>query len=213
MMAQPMVDDLAYATMEANRNVIEAARSYRQMADAPWPVETAFSTRPPVIANHPRQIGSCLYGADEEIADYVASKIAYMSDGRGFGQRDLLTGQLPYAAIGVVRGGKIVGGSVFYNYKVQNGRPIDIEVSGAFEPSMWCIPSTLRALFHYPFVQIGCARMTTITGRKNKSARAMDLKLGFKLEGVARRAIFGTEDAIIYGMLREECRWVKGAAS
>lgn len=143
----------------------------------------------------PHIIDSLLYGASEVVSEFVRARIPHMQ-GHTFG---------PYRAIGVIRGNALVGGVVFHNY-----RHHDIEMSGAFDTPRWCLPQTLRDLFAYPFIQLGCARMTTITGRKNKRARSADERLGFRLEGVARRALDGKQDAMIYGMLREECRWIKG---
>lgn len=166
----------------------------------------------PVVSEEgPCIIGSLYYGDDERVAEFVSSRIPHMIGSR-FGERNPFTGQLPYAAIGVVRKSELVGGIVFYNYRSVRGQIVDIEMSGAFEASDWCRPSTLRALFSYPFSVCEAVRLTTITGRKNKRARRVDEGLGFKLEGVARRAIDGREDAMIYGMLREECYWVDKSA-
>ena len=151
---------------------------------------------------------SILYGADEMVADFVAAHIPHMQ-GASFGERHPVTGLLPYAALGVIRGDNFVGGAVYYNWRTSNGRWVDVEMSAAFEPKCnWCNRATLRELFWYPFVTADCLRMTTITGRKNKAARKADVSMGFKLEGVARKAIDGHQDAMIYGMLRGECKWI-----
>ena len=60
----------------------------------------------------------------------------------------------------------------------------------------------------YPFVQLDCQRATVIVRKKNKRSRKFVEWLGFRQEGCCRRG-FKDDDAIIYGLLREECRWIK----
>jgi RimJ/RimL family protein N-acetyltransferase len=150
----------------------------------------------------PHLVGSLLFGADQEVAELVSSRIPQM-----FGARFVD----PFHAVGVVRGGALVGGVVFYNKRFAGSELVDIEMSGAFEPTDWCRPSTLKALFEVPFVVLGSNRMTTITSRKNKAARLIDEGLGFKLEGVHEQAIDGKQDAVSYGMLRKNCVWIDPA--
>jgi hypothetical protein len=148
-------------------------------------------------------VGSLLFGADQEVADLVSSRIPQM-----FGARFTE----PFHAVGVVRNGTLAGGVVFYNKRFNgNGELVDIEMSAAFEPTDWCRPTTLKALFEVPFVMLNSPRMTTITSRKNKAARLIDEGLGFKLEGVHEQAIDGKQDAVSYGMLRKNCVWIDPA--
>ena len=42
----------------------------------------------------------------------------------------------------------------------------------------------------------------------NVRALNVDLRLGFRLEAVNRRALWGGEDLLILGMFKEECRWL-----
>jgi RimJ/RimL family protein N-acetyltransferase len=142
--------------------------------------------------------GGLLYEADELVSQFVSERIPNM-EGRPFGK---------HVAIGVVRRDTLIGGVVFHNMRVHGGRPFDIEMSGAADDATWLWPATLRKLFAYPFIQLGCVRMTSIIGRKNKRARKVVEGLGFRLEGVARKAIDGKEDAMIYGALKSECRFI-----
>jgi RimJ/RimL family protein N-acetyltransferase len=141
-----------------------------------------------------RLLGPILYGADDAVAGFVAARIPHA--GEGFGA---------CTALGVVRDGRLTGGIVYHNWR---GR--DIEVSAAFERADWARPSVLRALFAYPFDQLGCARMTALTGRANGRARRFLEGVGFVREGVARQALADDHDMMIYGMLRRECRFLKG---
>jgi hypothetical protein len=74
----------------------------------------------------------------------------------------------------------------------------------------WLTRKSLRAFFHFPFVQLKCRRVTGIVHRKNKRARDVNERMGFRLEGVCKHG-FETGDAIIYGMTRAECRWIEQA--
>lgn len=141
-------------------------------------------------------VGSLLLGADEMVAELVRSRIPHMRE-KSFGQ---------CTAFGVIRRGVMVGGVVFHGY-----RGFDIIMSGAFDGPGWALPGTLRALCTYPFIDLGCKRVTTITGKKNKAARKFNEKFGFTLEGVLKHGLDGQQDACIYGLVKEDCRWLKGS--
>lgn len=145
-------------------------------------------------ASTPVVIDGVLYGFDREVAAWVAERVPVMT-GRSVGQAT--------AALGVIRGGKIVAGLTFQNYR----EGVDIEVSLAADSPRWAHPATLRRLFRYPFVQLGLPRLTCITARKNKRARKLIEGMGWKLEGKCRRAYDGVQDAMIYGMLADDCRF------
>lgn len=132
---------------------------------------------------------SVIYGFDREIAHYV---------GEGLGEVFTLHDK----ALGFARGGKIIGGIVYHNYRDQS-----IEASIYTTDKHWANRNTLFHIFHYPFGQLNCRRFTAITRSRNQPARAFLKKLGFKKEGVIRHA-FNDDDGILYGMLREECKWV-----
>jgi RimJ/RimL family protein N-acetyltransferase len=140
-------------------------------------------------------VGSVLYGADREVAAMVASRIPHVRD-KGFGE---------CAALGVVRDGQLVGGVVFTMFSGH-----DIHVHMAFDSPRWATPQTLRELYSYPFRQLPCVRMTAPISRKNKRMRRLAEGLGFELEGVMRKGLDGKDDLMIYGTLRDKCRWVKG---
>jgi RimJ/RimL family protein N-acetyltransferase len=112
------------------------------------------------------------------------------------------------AAIGVYDNGQIIAGAVFTDYRVMpKGK--DIQITFASTNPRWATKGNIRSIFSYPFIQLQCTRLTTITGRKNKRARKLIEGLGFHLEGVVRKAYDGHSDAIVYGMLRAEAtRWL-----
>jgi RimJ/RimL family protein N-acetyltransferase len=139
-------------------------------------------------------IGSILVGADKEVADWVRTRIPHMGE-RDFG---------PCAALGVMKDGQPVAGVVYHALTEHV-----VEVSIAAEPgSRWCSRSVLKALFGYPFGQVGCVTMVARTGKKNHKARKLLKGLGFALVGPIPSAIDGKEDALIFTMRRKDCRWL-----
>lgn len=133
-------------------------------------------------------------GYDAQVADWVGKRIPHMGDSEAFG---------PCAAIGVVNDdGYLVAGVVFHNY-VERYRIV--EISMAASNVRWASRATLTGLLAYPFEQLNCVRVTTITPRKNKRALTFNRKLGFKQEGIVRRG-FGSQDAVICGLLAKEWR-------
>ena len=112
----------------------------------------------------------------------------------------------PFTTIGISRNEKLIAGAVYHRW-----RPFDCELTFAADDPAWCQKGVLRALFHYPFVQCKVDRMTLIIGENNPRALKLNLGLGFKIEGQARRAYDGKNDAFILGMLKEECKWLTKA--
>lgn len=97
----------------------------------------------------------------------------------------------------------MVAGVVFNNF-----RKTDVEVSCASDnPAAWR-PNVCAAIFKYAFDQLGCVRCTSITTKGNKKARSFLESLGFVLEGNIRLGYDGRRDALIYGLLRSECRFL-----
>lgn len=136
-------------------------------------------------------IGSVLVGADKVVSEMVRERIPHCRED-GFGA---------CTAFGIVRDGKIAGGVVFNNF-----RRFDIHMSAALN----CVlkPSEVRLLCNYAFGQLNVRRVTSITGKKNRKARRALQSIGFTLEGVAPRALDGEHAAYIYGLLREQCKWI-----
>ena len=84
------------------------------------------------------------------------------------------------------------------------------EVSVAIDDVEGVSKRTLRQIFEYPFKQLEVSRLQAQTSVKNLRCRAFIERLGFKLEGLARKAHDGEQDAAVYSMLPGECRWLGG---
>lgn len=100
---------------------------------------------------------------------------------------------------------EFIGGVVVTNF-----RQYDCELACAAETSLAWSDRVLRAVFRYAFFQLGVVRCTSITKKGNRRARSFLEALGFQLEGNLRRAYDGKHDALIYGLLASECRYLDG---
>lgn len=109
-------------------------------------------------------------------------------------------------AIGLESGGGIVAAVV---YEGKSGANILMHVASDGSRH-WMTPAYLAACFRYPFVQLGCNRITGLVRADNIDAQRFDEHLGFKREGQLRAACTDGMDLIVYGMLKSECRFIEG---
>ena len=82
----------------------------------------------------------------------------------------------------------------------------DIEIHFAGERS-FLTRAFLRACALYVFQQLGCDRVTGRLPADRPKGKVIAERVGFKHEGTIRRGHNGA-DILIYGMLKEECRWL-----
>jgi hypothetical protein len=106
--------------------------------------------------------------------------------------------------------GTFMAGVLVSEVRYMNGTAIDCQISCATEASVAWSPEVCRAVFAYVFKQLGCVRCTSITKKSNTRARGFLEALNFKLEGTMRRGYDGAKDALIYGLLAEDCDFVGG---
>ena len=104
-----------------------------------------------------------------------------------------------FVGIGLADGEEMVAGCVYQNF-----RGHDIEMVFAAKSPRWATRSNISRFFDYPFLQLGCSRVTAIVLKSNRKSRKFIEGVGFKLEGVARKGFDGIQDACIYGLLRSE---------
>lgn len=79
-----------------------------------------------------------------------------------------------------------------------------IECSIVATDPRWKDKGTLLHLFGYPFMHLGCNRITVRVLATNTASLKLMKKLGFVEEGKLRKAVDGV-DQFIFGMLRDEC--------
>jgi hypothetical protein len=116
-------------------------------------------------------------------------------------------GSTPYTALGWMNAaGMILAGVVYQNYI--RGTDIHMHVA-ALPGKRWLSRFFLGECFRYPFEQLGCRRVTGLVPASNTAAARFDEHLGFTAEGRLRQIMPDGDDLLIYGMLREECRFLK----
>ena len=108
--------------------------------------------------------------------------------------------------IGLEMDGELIAGVVFADH---DGHNVLMHVASDGSRH-WMTPSYLAFCFHYPFLQLKCQRITGLVRAENYDAQRFDEHLGFIREGKLRRACADGTDMIVYGMLKEECRFLTG---
>ena len=134
-----------------------------------------------------------IYGQEDRIVPWVGQRI----DEDHFG-KDCI-------ALGLEEDGELIAGVVFNWY---TGPSISMHV--AAEPGRrWLNRDFLFRCFAYPFLQLNCNRVTGLVRVDNLDAQRFDEHLGFVREGVIRQGAEDKTDFILYGMLKDECRWLE----
>ena len=133
-----------------------------------------------------------IYGQDELVRNWVAERVdedRFQSD----------------VAIGLAEDGELIAGVV---YNMFTGPSISMHVA-AMPGRRWITKDFLWRAFAYPFIQLGCQRVTGLVREDNLDAQRFDEHLGFVREGLLRSACEDGQNMILYGMLRKECRWLE----
>jgi RimJ/RimL family protein N-acetyltransferase len=100
--------------------------------------------------------------------------------------------------------GNIAAVIVYSRFHITN-----LEMSVASDGlSAWLSKTFLFQGFAYPFLVLGKRRVMAVVQEDNSAALHLDKRLGFIEEGKLRKW-FGDKDAMLLGMLREECKWLK----
>lgn len=73
----------------------------------------------------------------------------------------------------------------------------------------WLSRKVLAAVFGYAFSFRGLRRLSLLVSVANVPPQVLALKLGFRIEGVARCAAQDGRDGVLFGMLAEDCRWLR----
>ena len=126
----------------------------------------------------------------EQLAEWARQKIGLESFGAW------------YTALGLIDEQRIWAAVIYTDYSRYN-----ICMHVAAEGKQWMTKAFLLAVFHYPFVQLNCDRVTAFVASKNVRSRHFCERIGFTQEGRLREAHAG-DDLIAYGMLKRECRWI-----
>lgn len=81
-------------------------------------------------------------------------------------------------------------------------------ISIASSTPKWCSKLALRVIFGYPFIQLGLNRVTATIRQTNDKSISLVERLGFIHEGELKQYYENGESAMIYGLLKDDCRWL-----
>jgi RimJ/RimL family protein N-acetyltransferase len=135
---------------------------------------------------------SVVYGQDERVLKWVGERI---------GELEFSPGAI---GIGLEEDGELIAGVVFSMYTKAS---ICMHVA-AIPGKRWMTKEYLWRVFAYPFIQLNCNRVTGFVREDNLVAQKFDEHIGFKREGLIRKGAVDGTNFILYGMLKEECRWL-----
>lgn len=112
--------------------------------------------------------------------------------------------QPPYVVIGGAdENGEPIAACILNCYRQKYG---DIEITtvgkGKFTRGFWGV------IIAYVWGVLGCRRVTMHTRASNFPVIKLATHFGAKVEGRLRK-YYGTEDAIVFGLLKEEARYVQ----
>lgn len=140
-----------------------------------------------------------LYDAHKELADWVSMGM--------FGIKEYYEDKTK--AIGHVKDGKLIAAVVYNNFTVRpDGSFLTVEMSVHSIDKRWATRQYLRAVFEYPFIQLGLERVQTACSAQDEGSIMFNQKLGFVPEGVMRKAWPLGGDTILFSMLKEECKYL-----
>lgn len=141
----------------------------------------------------PHIVGGVLYGANEMVGNWV--------------QHHLGGGEIAgdYTALGVLGpDGELTFGALWFNR-----RDADVEVAmfaTDIRPSM---PALFRRILAHPFEVLGASRVSAEIDADNERVIRFALGIGMKLEGRKRRATADGKDKLLFGLLPEDCPFLK----
>lgn len=141
-----------------------------------------------------------LYGANEELTDWVSLGVLGKS-----GLYDECS-----KAIGHVKDGKLIAAVTYNNFRTRpDGSFLTVEMGIYTIDKRWATRQYLRAIFEYPFVQLQLERVQTACSAQNEGVIMFNEKMGFTREGYHYKAWPLGGDSVSFGMLRENCKWLK----
>jgi hypothetical protein len=135
-------------------------------------------------------VASIVVGQDDYVGQWVSREVGKL----------WVSGK----ALGFVEGDKLLAGVTFTNY---DGANIWMDCV-AIPKSRWLDRRALWCIFHYPFIQLKCTRVTAAIPESNDKSIKLVTSAGFKYEAALERAAPGGESMFIYRMFNEECRWL-----
>lgn len=112
-------------------------------------------------------------------------------------------------AIGHIKDGKLIAAVTYNNFRTRpDGSFLTLEMGIYTIDKRWASKAYLRAIFSYPFIQLGLERVQTACSAQNEEVIMFNKKIGFIQEGLHRKAWPLGGDSISFSMLKEECKWI-----
>lgn len=105
--------------------------------------------------------------------------------------------------LGLERDGELTAGVLYEGY---NG--VNVWMHVGITPGKKLTMEFIRYCFYYPFVELGCKRVSGYVEDSNEAAKRFDEHLGFTREAVLRGAAADGGDVILYVMRKEDCRYL-----
>ena len=113
-----------------------------------------------------------------------------------------ITGQDQAQAYGFVENQQIIGSFVFSEYTGN-----DVHMYCASDNPRIFQRRYIKTMFDYCFETMKVKRVSAMCNESNLRSRKLISGVGFKQEGRLRR-YFGNEDALVYGLLKEDMRMI-----
>lgn len=135
--------------------------------------------------------GAFVYDRQQELLARAQTRI------RGWAPRE------DAVAIGHERDGRMVGVVVFDTHS-----PTTCFMHVAAGERRWLSKAFIVTVMAYPFLQVGYPRISCMISAENALSLRLTRLCGWTEEGRLRRAGIDGETIILFGMLREECRWL-----
>lgn len=85
----------------------------------------------------------------------------------------------------------------------------NIMMSIASSTPKWCTRKALKVMFGFPFIQLNLNRVTAYIRESNEPSISLVKRLGARLEGELGNYYESGESAMIYGITKNDCRWIR----
>lgn len=103
--------------------------------------------------------------------------------------------------------GEILAVVVYNNWNPGNSAELSV---AAVDGRQWLTRPFLFAVFANPFLEWGCRRVWSVIDDDNHKSIKLCSHLGFQQEGRIRQGAGPAKDKLIFGMLKDECRYIEG---
>ena len=105
--------------------------------------------------------------------------------------------------MGIELDGELIAGIIFNNIRPN----LDVWLTIYSTNRRWCNRRVLRAIFGLAFDEMGSRRVSLCVSKDNEAIKKLVEGLGFVREGLLRQYRDNGNDCIVYGMLKNECKW------